>query len=428
MQFTCLLSESSRKLRDTPVFQCLQQLVSLPNIAKADAVDLPPKEMERMIFSLAAAQSAKLFVMSRSRQPKSPGRSVLHDKIKPSSSARRFSIASQGSMQSGVTERVGPTSARYNSKVDSTQLYRRIFQKLGTYKIDLLVCALSPWLGTIYRRDLTEKSLVSLSVRVVVTATSLALKVPESPACRIVQLHDIAITGNGNIDKVFHSSVAHSKIRLQCQLIMRLSGIFVSVSAASEKLLAIMIMQSLQLPRPKPSRGHTSARNNDPRAPEHTTQYSDFGYSIVQCFEEIAMPFDQNDVPSSVSDAHQSKPASPCCSQFSSNTPADLAPLLPEPAVHFMTPSLSSRDEKGVMSSSPTAEVGLTDSRKPNLSSISASIQMDIAELHMLVEVETLQGKLDLTHIEALCTLSSSQRDRNSLSSVLGKNYCASML
>lgn len=428
MQFTCLLSESARKLRDTPIFQCLQQLVSLPNTTIADAVDLPPREMERMIFSLAAALSAKLYVMSRSRQPKSPGRSiVIQDKMKPSGGARRVSqhsIASQlGTMQSSVTDRLGPNSARYNSKVDSTQLYRRIFQKLGTFKIDLLVCALSSWLGTMYRRDITEKSLVSVSMHVVVTETNLALKLPDSPACTIVQLHEIAISGNGSIDKVFHSHVSHSKVKLQCQLIMRLNGIFVSVSAASEKLLAIMIMQSLQVPQPKPSRGRASSRNPDSRARMHTTPTSDFGYSIVHCFEEIAMPFEQNDVHSNVNDAHQSKPASPCCSQYSSEAPGDSVPLLPEPAVHFTSPDVSSGDERDVMSSSPTIEVSLTDSRKPNFSAISASIQMDIAELHMLVEVETLQCRLDLTQIAALCTLSTTQRDKNNPSSVLGKKY-----
>lgn len=425
LQFTCLLSDSARKLRDTPVFQCLQQLISLPDATIANAMDLPPKDIERMTFSLAAALSAKLYVMSRSRQPKSPGRPmVIQDKVKSSSGARRVSqhsVASQGSMQPGVMG-TGTSSARYSSKSDSTQLYKRIFQKLGTDKIDLLVCALSPWLGTPYKRDHSDWSLVNVSMSVAVIETSLAMKVPGSPACPIVQLRKLVITGMGSIDKVFHQSVASSRVQLQCQLFMQLNGVFVHVSAASEKLLAIMIMQAIQLPRPELSPAHTNPLKLDSKAEVNTTQYSDFGYSVVQCFEEMTLRFEQDDVHSNVNDVHHSKPASPYCSQHISEAPSDAIPLLPEPVVHFMSPSVSSRDERSVTSPC-TVEGSLTDFRKPSFSAISASIQMDIAELHMLVELETLQSKLDLTQITALCTLSTSQRGQEKLSSMFGENY-----
>lgn len=427
LQFTCLLSESAKRLRDTPVFQCLQQLVSLPDATIADAVNLPPKDIERMIFSLAAALSAKLYVMSRGRQPKSPGRPmVVQDKVKPASGTRRVSqhsVASQGSMQPGVMDRMGTASARYNSKSDSTQLYRRIFQKLGTVKIDLLVCALSPWLGTPYKRDHSKRSLVNVSMSVAVIETSLAMKVPGSPVCPIVQLRKLVITGMGSIDKVLHPSVAYSRVQLQCQLFVQLNGVFVHVSAASEKLLAIMIMQSIQLPQPELSQAHTNPPKLDSEAEVNTTQYSDFGYSVVHCFEEITLRFEQDDVHSNVNDVHQSKPASLYCSQHISEAPSDAIPLLPEPVVHFMSPSVSSRDERSVTSPSFTVEGSLTDFRKPSFSAISASIQMDIAELHMLVELETLQSKLDLTQITALCTLSTSQRGQEKLSSTFGENY-----
>ena len=102
LQFTCLLSESAKKLRDTPVFQCLQQLISLPDATVACAMDLPSQDIERMIFSVASTLSAKLYVVSRGRQPKSPARPmVIQDKVKASSGGRRVSqhsVASQGSL------------------------------------------------------------------------------------------------------------------------------------------------------------------------------------------------------------------------------------------------------------------------------------------------------------------------------------------
>lgn len=425
-QFTCLLSESARKLRDTPVFQCLQQLISLPDANVANAMDLPPKDIERMIFSLASALSAKLYVVTRSRQPKSPGRSIgIQEKVKPSTGARRISqhsIASQGSLQPGVMDRIGASTSRCSSKSDSTQLYRRIFQKLGTDKIELLVHALSPWLGSTYKKHHSEQSLGNFSMTATVAETSLAINVPGSPAFLFVQLGKLAITGMGNVNKVLHSHGPHSRLQLQGQMFVQLNGVYVHVSAAVQKLLAIMIIQAIQLPQSELSQTHPNPPKLDSEVQVQTTQYSDFGYSILHCFEETVMHFEEDEVQTNVQNAHQFNAASPYCSQHISEEPSDAMPLLPEPAVHFMSPSVSSRDEKVATSPLSTIEGNMTDFQKPTFLAISASIQMDIAQLHVLMEVETLQGILKVTQISALCTLSTMQSYQDNYSSSFGEN------
>ena len=422
-QFTCLLSESARKLRDTPVFQCLQQLISLPDANVAETMDLPPKDIERMIFSLASALSAKLYVVT-SRQPKSPGRSIgIQEKVKSSTGARRISqhsIASQGSLQPGVMDRMGASTSRCSSKSD-TQLYRRIFQKLGTDKIELLVHALSPWLGSTYKKHHSEQSLGNFSMTATVAETSLTINVPGSPACLFVQLGKLAITGMGSLNKVLHPRGPHSRLQLQGQLFVQLNGVYVHVSAAVQKLMAIVIIQAIQLPQSELSQAHPNPLKLDSEVQVQATQNSDFGYSILHCFEETVMHFEEDELQTNVQNAHQFNAASPCDSQHIIEEPSDAMPLLPEPAVRFMSPSVSSRDEK-VATSLSTVERNLTDFQKPTFLAISASIQMDIAQLHVLVEVETLQGILKVTQSSALCTLSTMQSDQDNYSSSFGEN------
>ena len=423
LQFTCLLSEPAKKLRDTPVFQCLQQLISLPDASVAYAMDLPPQDIERMIFSLASALSAKLYVVSRGRQPKSPARPmVIQEKVKTSSGARRVSqhsVASQGSLQPGIMDRMGTSSARYSSKADSTQLYRRIFQKLGTVKINLLMSALSQWLGSPYKREHSVKSISNLSMSATVAETSLSIHVPGTSAHTIVQLCKLTITGMGSLDKIFRPHDVHSRMQLQGQLFMQLNGVFVHLSAVSEKLLAIMIMQAIHLPLSELPQAHSSLSQVESEVQVQATPNSDFGYSVVHCFEEMIMLCEQDDV-HNVNDAHQFKPASPFGSQHISEVPSDAIPLLPEPAVHFMIPSLSSRDERNATSPSSTVEDNRMDFQRSTFSAISATLQLDIAELQVLAEVETLQSKVDLTQISALCKLSTSRRGQEKLSSPFG--------
>jgi hypothetical protein len=415
----CVHSKQTKSLRDTAIYQCLQQLSAVTEEVSSNLPHVEEQADEDVITSLAAALSAKLAIMSRSKP--------THKRLWHDASARRVSVhslQSQASIHiSSTTERsTAPGAGRVPLRPEtSSNMYRKFFQKLGCSKLTRLSESLSPWLPLYFKTRISSESYTSFSVNVSLPCLALVLHVPSllSPV-PFVEVNKVDIGVSGKLANSLPLANL-TKLKVSAQVCVKIDNVEVCVDEIFDRFLSITILQMLKSSKdnghnvqppttelPTDTKKGASQDLNLDSIASATQPNNEFLYSISKYYKEALM---HEDTPLNLV-----RPASPNVLILQSpqadpifnahaGSQEDLVPLVSSNDLLF-SPSSGIGNPAFLMSPGPGLQLS---PEKVSDASVNSSSDFDIAvftyigNIGIMAKLGTLKAKLQLERISFSC-------------------------
>ena len=238
-------STSTKALRDTAVYQCLQQLSAVTReISSPNPPLTKDSEDKDVIASLAAALSAKLSIMSIRLTHKRP----LAYSVTSTRNHSMHSLHSQTSLHSsGATEKLFLSAgSRVPPRPEtSSNIYRKFFQKLGHAKLGFLTESLSPWLPGYFKKRSSSDSFTSFNVELSLPCVSVALLIPFLPSpIPVVEVTRVAAGVCGKLSNN-NPFTQPSEQKFSAQINLKVDNVAVCAPDTFDRFIAINVLQVL---------------------------------------------------------------------------------------------------------------------------------------------------------------------------------------